>query len=291
MRPIPHRPGASFLLEPFAFASDNRHMKNPPKLVVFSDLDGTLLDHETYRWDAAIPALDRLRALGVPLVLASSKTAAEITLLQREMFLTRYPAIVENGSGVIGLTDQTQEDAYPVLRQHLDRISDDLRGFFRGFGDMTVNEVAALTGLSTNAASLAKTRRFSEPGLWAGNADTLDQFTTALAAHGITAQSGGRFLTLSFGKTKADAMDSIIQVLRPEQTLALGDAPNDIAMLDKADHGVIIANPYRAPLPGMPGEVDGRISRTKDAGPSGWNIAVNAWLDALGLSTGSKLYG
>ena len=49
-----------------------------PHLIIFSDLDGTLLDHDDYRWQAADPALARLRAANIPLVLNSSKTVPEI---------------------------------------------------------------------------------------------------------------------------------------------------------------------------------------------------------------------
>jgi len=51
-------------------------MTNPPALVVFSDLNGTLLDHETYDWTPAKPALDRLARQGCPVILSSSKTAS-----------------------------------------------------------------------------------------------------------------------------------------------------------------------------------------------------------------------
>ena len=69
-----------------------------------------------------------------------------------------------------------------------------------------------------------------------------------------------------------------------ERCVALGDAPNDITMLEAADYGIIIANPHRAPLPPLNGEDEGRISRTLDAGPLGWNTAVCALLDTLELT-------
>ena len=68
-------------------------------MIVFTDLDGTLLDHETYRFDAALPALETLAARGVPLVLATSKTAAEIGPI-RQALGRDVPAIVENGGGI-----------------------------------------------------------------------------------------------------------------------------------------------------------------------------------------------
>ena len=266
-------------------------MKNLPKLVVFSDLDGTLLDHDTYLWDAAQPALDRLASLHVPVILASSKTATEISMLQSAMGLNQFPAIVENGAGIIGIPDEATNETYGKLCDCLEALPHELRQAFRGFGDMTPDEVSSLTGLSRGDAIHAMTRGYSEPGIWSGDAALLDQFTSALADHSIVAQRGGRFLTLSFGRTKADAMDDVMAALDAELSLALGDAPNDIAMLQKADHGVIVANPNHSALPEIEGEADGRIDRTTKAGPSGWNAAVNAYLDMLMLTKGRHLNG
>ena len=48
------------------------------RLMVFTNLDGSLLDSVTYSWEPARPALDLLRALAVPIVLVSSKTRMEL---------------------------------------------------------------------------------------------------------------------------------------------------------------------------------------------------------------------
>ncbi len=50
----------------------------PASFIVFSELDGTLLDAKTYRFDAARPTLELLRTRGIPLVLCSSKTRREM---------------------------------------------------------------------------------------------------------------------------------------------------------------------------------------------------------------------
>ena len=49
---------------------------NPPALI-FSDLDGTLLDHDSYTFGAAQCALRAVRERSIPLILATSKTLAE----------------------------------------------------------------------------------------------------------------------------------------------------------------------------------------------------------------------
>lgn len=254
-------------------------------LLIFSDLDGTLISHETYRWDAARAALEHLRKIGAGVVLASSKTAPEIIKLREGMGLADWPAIVENGAGMLEAhaTDTPPDTAYIRLRSTLNRLSKDLRAPFEGFGDMDDERVAELTGLPLADARHAKTRAFSEPGLWHGTDTTRAAFVAELAQHGIAAREGGRFLTLSFGQTKADRMAEIIASCRPRVTMALGDAPNDVEMLEAADYGVIVANPHRPPLPPLETESAGRILRTTLPGPEGWNRAVLDLINQLNI--------
>ncbi len=261
-------------------------MNSSPALLVFTDLDGTLIDHDTYRWDAAVPALQALAQIGAGVILASSKTAAEISLWQRQLDLIHWPAIVENGSGVLSpdttttttATATARPNRYDELRSILNSLPGTLRKQYQGFGDMTVDTVSATTGLSVESAALAKTRAYSEPGLWTGNAADRDEFIRLLQHQNVSAREGGRFLTLSFGQTKADCMSQIITRYNPQTTIALGDAPNDVEMLQAADIGIIVANPHREPLPTLAGEASGRIIRTALAGPHGWNDAILRYL-------------
>lgn len=256
-------------------------MSRPP-LIVFTDLDGTLLDHHSYSYSAAMPAIRTLRDRGIPLVLASSKTAAEIAPLRAELGFSDTPAIVENGAGVLkaGADPADDNSAYLKLRQALDALPRNLRQGFEGFGDWTADQVTQHTGLAPQAAALARLRCFSEPGLWTGTDVGRDAFIAALTDAGIVAREGGRFLTLSFGGTKADQMAAIRRDYGNPFAMALGDAPNDIEMLQAADRGIIIANPDRAPLPPLPGEATGQIRRY-GAGPEGWRAAVEDMIAEL----------
>ena len=248
-----------------------------PDILVFSDLDGTLLDHRDYSWAAALPALRALRQRGAGLVLATSKTAAEVAPLRARIGFEDWPAIVENGAGVLE-TGSDADDA-PVQYDRLRACLRDLPEGFEGFGDMSAETVAGITGLSVTAARLAKTRHFTEPGLWHGSPGDLEEFLAAAREVGVQARRGGRFLTLSFGGTKADRMEDLIRRFGPRVTLALGDAPNDVEMLERADWGVIVANSATAPLPMLDGEATGRIRRTRLEGPRGWCEAVTDFLN------------
>lgn len=261
-------------------------MQNILPLIVFTDLDGTLIDHDTYQWTAAQPALNALGRIKAGVVLASSKTAPEIAALRDAMGLGDWPAIIENGAGCLISQDQTppENKEYLRIRSALSQIPTRLRRQYTGFGDMTSSEIEKHTGLSAQAAKQAKERAFSEPGRWHGDATQLALFKQALEKLGIRTRDGGRFLTLSFGKNKSDQMARITHHFQPAHTVALGDAPNDVEMLEAADFGVVIPNPKGHELPELTGEKEGRIMRASEAGPVGWNSSILGLLERLDLN-------
>ncbi|MFE3839444.1 HAD-IIB family hydrolase [Pseudogemmobacter sonorensis] len=242
------------------------------RLLVLTDLDGTLLDHGSYDFSPALPMLRRLSACGVAVVPATSKTAAEIGPLRESLGIARWPAIVENGAALFEAEaapqDTAPRDAAPYAR--LRAALAGLAAPFRGFGDMEPAEIAALTGLSLAEAGRARIRAHSEPGLWTGAPGALPAFLEALAARGIAARQGGRFLTLSFGGTKADRIAELVARYRPGATVALGDAPNDIEMLEACDHAIILRNDHGPGIAPLRAEPSDRIYRTRQQGPKGW---------------------
>lgn len=265
-----------------------------PDVIVFSDLDGTLLDHETYSFEPARPALEQLASRAIPLVLASSKTAAEMAGIRAQTGFGHCPAIVENGAGILAPegSGSGSEDRYEELRQTLDAIPAQLRERFSGFGDMGLPGIMEATGLDEEGARLAADRRFSEPGLFDGPAAEEAAFLEALSARGVTARRGGRFLTLSFGADKAARMQAIVDMLTPggrAHIVALGDAPNDIAMLEAADTAVVVANPAHPSLAAIAGENGHRrVIRTELPGPAGWNTAMLAILNSIGSAPSAE---
>lgn len=267
------------------------HTADRKPLVIFSDLDGTLLDHQSYAFGPAQDALAAATDSGVPVILASSKTAAEIAPLRFELGLDGWPAIVENGAGLLSgvgsdeynITQTKNTGARHEVLRRLESLPHELRGRFAGFAEWGTEGIARRTGLSMAEAERANARAFSEPGEFSGDDSDLARFVAALAERGVQAQRGGRFVALSLGADKAERMrEVLVRIGVPSRAetyvLALGDGENDIAMLEFADLGVVIANPAHAPLPRFAAERAGRILRTRSLGPVGWNACVLAVL-------------
>lgn len=272
------------------------HPDAAPPLLIFTDLDGTLLD-EQYGWEPARPALDRIRALGIPLVLSSSKTLAEMRSIRSALNLM-HPMIFENGAGIAvpdgyfeapgngatatGLVPETFGPGYAELRRILDEMRERRRYPFRGFGDMTSAEVARLTGLDQVSAARARQRIGSEPGVWEGSEAVRQDFIRELGEYGLNAVRGGRFLHIMPSVDKVTAMEVLVSRYRacwPGHELpvvAAGDSPNDAAMLRAADRAVVIRSSDGAWMP--LGRREG-VLRSPEPGPAGWNHCMNLVLD------------
>ncbi|UCD72190.1 MAG: HAD-IIB family hydrolase [Syntrophobacterales bacterium] len=262
--------------------------------IVFTDLDGTLLDPEMYSFSAAMPAIELIKKKGIPLVLCSSKTRAEIEYW-RERLGNPHPFISENGGGIFVPLSYFAEDdisavwpkpeiingyfavvlgtPYALLRQALEELRRD--GFdVTGFGDMSESEVAKITGLSKEGVELAKEREFDEPFIFKGGQEKLHTLLASISERGLRCDQG-RFYHLMGDNDKGKAVE-ILRGLYQRRfgdiiTIALGDSPVDFPMLEKADYPVLVRN-YR-------GEHDRRISlpnliKAEGIGPDGWNDAI-----------------
>ena len=263
-------------------------------LLVLSDLDGTLLDHTTYAFDAAQAALERLRDARVPLVLCTSKTRAEVEPI-RAALGNAHPFIVENGGGVyvpLGYfpfeTDGAERcgdyaviplgDPYSELTRALARASQVSGVGVRGFADMTDDEVATETGLTPAAARLARQREFDEPFVVMEPARA-PELLAAIEREGKRWTAGGRFYHITGANDKAAAVRLLVTLYRRQltdvRTVGLGDAPNDAELLREVDLPILIGSPHvdrlRALVPG------GQVTTLE--GPAGWNAAVLALLD------------
>ena len=257
------------------------------KTVIFSDLDGTLLHPRTYSFEKAQQSLALVKERGIPLVLVSSKTRAEVEVWRRRLD-NQHPFIVENGGGIFipegyfsfpvdgGLRDQyhvlTLGMPYPQVRRRFVQLREQLGATVRGFGDMTAGEVADLTGLPADDAQLAMQREFGEPFIFLGKTD--ERFLQAIEGAGLR-WTRGRLYHIMGDHHKGRAVTMLCQLYKhqfgPLETIGIGDGLNDLPFLLAVDRPVLVrklsgTHEMRIDIPGL--------IRTNSVGPSGWNEAV-----------------
>lgn len=265
------------------------------RLIIFTDLDGTLLDHQTYTFEDAHPALKKVKDKRIPLILTSSKTRAEIEVIRHELENTD-PFIVENGGAVYIPEDyfcsefefQKRQESYLVielgtpyskLREALNKIKSETSLPIVGFGDLAVQEVAKTTGLSLGKAHLALKREYDEPFFTndeIGKSD-LDQLKKIVSNFGLNLTTGGRFFHLLGDNDKGKAVKILTSVFKKEwgnqiKTVGLGDSLNDLPMLEAVDEPILVQKPNKEHDKSVLSEINPILA--KGVGPVGWNDAV-----------------
>lgn len=269
-------------------------MSEHPHPIVFTDLDATLLDHETYSHDEAQPMIDVLSRNDIPIVFVTSKTEPEARKLQQKLDICA-PFIIENGGAIFipkccsrmyspGLDAEYEViqlgKSYDACLNVINRYRDDFG--LRGFSHMHFNEVSKRTGLQTESAKMAKERYCSEPFVMEDES-LLPALREHVEREGFVITRGGRFFHL-IGKAqnKGAAVHRLLAHAEsamgvPFRSIALGDSENDFSMLSSVDIPILIprhdGNYADIDLPHM--------IKAPHPGPRGWNAALKTLFETL----------
>ena len=270
------------------------------KMLVFTDLDGSLLDHTDYLWQAAEPALQALEENAFPVVFTSSKTSAEMIELRKETG-NQHPFISENGSVahipreyfkrkpdvsdcVPAFESFLFARSYPEIIITLKKLRRKYNYNFHGFYDMELDELIELTGLDRNEALNALLRKATEPLLWRDTDDAFKAFRKHIEDEGLVVTSGGRFVHVMSDINKGATVEWMVkqyQLSEPDTqwiTVCIGDSVNDIEMLEVADLPVLIPNP-NTNQPEL--SYIRNLRMPAQAGSAGWNEAVQGLINEL----------
>ncbi|MFA6954843.1 MAG: HAD-IIB family hydrolase [Thermoanaerobaculia bacterium] len=257
--------------------------------LLFTDLDGTLLDARDFTCVPARPTLRRLHEREVTIVPVTSKTLAEVVPLSEELGL-EGPMVVESGGAIArrdgtgwsiagrGLMAGRIEELVPEIER---RCGARLNLFSR----MAEADAVRLSGLHGAALDLARRRQFDVP--FTTDAP-IEAVAAAAAALGLTVQSGGRFHHLCGRCGKAEAVREIVaeatrRLERTPLVIALGDSAMDAEFVALADVRIAVPRPDGSVDPVLAAIPLVQIAPAP--GPEGWSAAVDALLDNDGVSS------
>lgn len=262
----------------------------PEQVVIFTDMDGTLLDHYSYSHKPAIAMLETLKQRKIPVIPTTSKTFAELSVLRDTIGLSD-PFIVENGAAVYipqrclpNQPSSTKSVAdywlkeFTSPRDHwlalLKQAETKFAGCFEQFSNMSSTEICQATGLDLPSAERAAQRQYSEPVLWLGTDIQAADFVNELTKLGARPLQGGRFIHVCGNCDKGIALRWLVDEYSRQYpatnwlSIALGDSNNDIAMLETADIAVRILSPSNE-LPQV--NRTANLYTSSQTGPAGWN--------------------
>ncbi len=244
-------------------------------LVIFTDLDGTLLEEDGTLSPEARTAVGDLATRGIRVVPLTSKTRLELCRWLEELGGERWGSF-ENGAGLVtpsGIEILPGAIPVPLLRGILRDVRDETRLAIRTVEEMSDEELAERTSLPLSEVALVRAREFDLPFSAPEGAE--EAISGALARRpGTRLTRGDRFVHLMGRHDKADAVRRLVELLRPSRTIGLGDAPNDAVFLRAVDHPVLVPKKtgvdarLRAALP--------NAAVAPAGGGAGWSAAVMA---------------
>jgi mannosyl-3-phosphoglycerate phosphatase len=263
-----------------------------PKLIIFTDLDGTLLDRDTYSFDAARQALHLIRSKNIPLILSSSKTRAEIEIYRKQLE-NGHPFISENGGAVFipkgyfsfpyPYNKELNEyfvlelgTSHPRIIEALESIIKETGIPIKGFSDLSEEEISSLCGLSLEEAELAKRREYDEPFLIEDGEKEIEIVKRKAEEKEMNCLWGGRFHHMVGKNDKGKAVEILKELYENQffsiSTVGIGDSMSDVPMFFAVDHPILLkgeGGPSPEKLPPVQ-----NLTVVKGTGPLAWNEII-----------------
>ena len=225
------------------------------QIVIFTDLDGTLLDKNTFKFDKIEKYFRELILKNIIIIPNSSKTEAELFDFNKQYNLN-LSFIAENGSSIHGLNlihknlpekillSKPTDEIFKIYKQN---ITPHLKRKITFILNLKSNDQQKIFGLSLEKMNLAIKRDHSIPIQFNGTEIEKNEFIKIMNNSGLTIQTGGRIMNICDNTNKSKAMVKTIQLIKDEMndeiiTIGVGDNHNDIEMLKKSDYACLVKN-------------------------------------------------
>ena len=225
------------------------------KILIFTDLDGSLLDKETFKFDVIKDYFKELVRNGIIIIPNSSKSEAELLDFNEQNNLD-LSFITENGSSIHGLNKihHNLPDKIIISRTineirnvYEENINLDFKNKTTHILELEIEVQQKILGLPLDKIKLAIKRDHSLPIKFNGTETEKNEFTKILKNSGLTIQTGGRLMNVCDNVNKSIAMSKALQLIRKQLddeiiTIGVGDNENDIEMIKQTDYPCLVKN-------------------------------------------------
>ena len=262
------------------------------KILIFTDLDGSLLHRDTFKFDEIKDYLKQLISKGIFIIPNTSKTEKEIEKFNEELGV-ELPYISENGSAIHGLNLINQNFPNEII---LSRKKEELLKIFNEktperllnkcvqISKLSKKEQEKIFGQKDDKLKDALQRKYTLPLLFNGNNSEKNKLLKVLSSNSLTLQEGGRVLNLCDNINKIKSMNRVIKILKKTEdkikTIAVGDNYNDLEMLKNSDIPCLVFND-QFKMDRI--NIDNLIFSNKPS-PEGWADVIKMALEKIGYS-------
>ena len=229
-------------------------MKKKFTVVIFTDLDGSLLHRDTFQFDTIKDYIKSLVSKGIIIIPNSSKTEKEIEKFNEELGIN-LPYISENGSSIHGLNLITSNfpdklvlsrDKEELLKIYENKVPEKLKEKCFQISKMSKKEKENILGQKDEKLKDALNRKYTLPFLFKGDKNEKNRLLKILNSNSLTLQEGGRVSNLCDNINKVKSMNRVIKILKKTEdkikTIAVGDNFNDLEMLRNCDIPCLVFN-------------------------------------------------
>ena len=229
-------------------------MRKKFSLIIFTDLDGSLLHRDNFKFDEIKEYIKSLIDEGIIIIPNTSKTEKEIEEFIKELGLN-LPFISENGSSIHGLDLINSNfpnkiilsrDKQEIIKIFSSKVSEELKAKCKFISEMNTKEQIDILGLQDKNLKNALNRKYTIPFLFKGNKVEKNKLFKVLRSASLTMQEGGRVLNLGDNIDKVKSMNQVLKIYKKIESkikvIAVGDNFNDLDMLRNCDIPCLVFN-------------------------------------------------
>ena len=223
-------------------------------IIIFTDLDGSLLHRDNFKFDEIKEYINSLVDEGIIIIPNTSKTESEIDEFVKELG-SELPFISENGSSInrLDLINNNfpnkiilSRDKQELLEIFNSKVPKELKNKCKFISNMNLKQQTEIFGLQDNNLKNALNRKYTIPFLFEGNKIQKNKLLKILSSSSLTMQEGGRVLNLGDNTNKVKSMNQVLKIYRKVENkikvIAVGDNFNDLEMLRNCDIPCLVFN-------------------------------------------------